>query len=77
MSMQDLVATGSEQVRAYLAAQGMVDEDITKYLIGARDEGIATFTFGPDEVVVAPRYTVDYAGDAYHLLVEDANPLGA
>lgn len=66
-----LVATGSEQVRAYLSAQGMVDEDITKYLLGARATGVATFTFGPDEVGVAPRYTVDYAEDAYHLTVED------
>jgi hypothetical protein len=48
----------------------MVDEDITKYLLEARESGTATFTFGPDEAGIAPRYAVGYAGDMYYLTVE-------
>jgi hypothetical protein len=75
MSMQDLsargtdlVAAGSEQVRAYLSAQGMVDEDIALHLDEAASRGTAVFTFGSAEV--AFRYTISTAGGSCLLTVD-------
>lgn len=71
MEQQDqLVATGGENVRAYLTDQGMTEEDITKYLVQARGPAMASFTFGPDEATVAPRYNLMFADEVYRLTVE-------
>jgi hypothetical protein len=67
-----LAATGGDKVRAYLSAQGMLDEDIAKYLGQARGEELASFTFGPDEAGIAPRYTLLFADEVYRLTVEHA-----
>ena len=63
------VAAGGDEVRAYLVRQGMMKDDIAKYLLKARESGAATFTFGPDEVGIVPRYTVIYADGHYRLTV--------
>ncbi|HUZ26571.1 MAG TPA: hypothetical protein VMV07_22690 [Streptosporangiaceae bacterium] len=69
---EQLVATGGEDIRAYLAAQGMTEDDITKYLVQARGSGpaMASFTFGPDEAGIAPRYNLMFADEVYRLTVE-------
>ena len=66
---RQLLATRSDEVRDYLSGQGMVEEDIAKYLTLARDTGTTAFTFGPDEAS-APRYTVRYADGGCQLTVE-------
>jgi hypothetical protein len=66
---RQLLATHSDEVRDYLSGQGMVEEDIAKYLTLARDTGTIAFTFGPDEAS-APRYTIRYADGGYQLTVE-------
>jgi hypothetical protein len=65
-----LVATGTEQIRAYLSAQGMADDDMTKYLTEARGPSQASFTFGPEEAGIVPRYTLMFADEVYRLTVE-------
>jgi len=67
-----VAATGGDDVRAYLSAQGMLDEDIAKYLGQARAGELASFTFGPDEAGIAPRYTLLFANEVYRLTVEHA-----
>jgi hypothetical protein len=66
---RQLLATSSDQIWDYLSGQGMVEEDIAKYLTLASDAGTIAFTFGPDEAS-APRYTICYAGGSYQLTVE-------
>jgi hypothetical protein len=72
MEQQDqLVATGGDEVRAYLSARGMNEEDITVHLTEARGPVMTTFTFGSEEVSAA-RYTLVFAGGVYRLTIEPA-----
>ena len=66
---RELLAARSDEIRDYLSGQGMVEEDIAKYLTLARDTGTITFTFGPDEES-APRYTIRFADGGCELTVE-------
>jgi hypothetical protein len=65
-----LVATGTDQIRSYLSAQGMLEDDMAKYLAQARGPSQVSFTFGPDEAGIAPKYTLMFADEVYRLTVE-------
>jgi hypothetical protein len=65
-----LVATGGDEVRAYLTDQGMAEDDITKYLVRARGPAAASFTFGPGGAGSAPAYHLMFADEVYRLTVE-------
>ncbi len=69
MEERQLLATRRDEVGDYLSGQGMVEEDIAKYLTLARDTGPVAFTIGPDEAS-APRYTIRSADGGYQLTVE-------
>jgi hypothetical protein len=71
MKQQDqLVATGGDEVRAYLSAQGMAEEDITVHLTEARGPAMTNFRFGPEEAGRTPRYTLVFADGVYRLTIE-------
>jgi hypothetical protein len=71
MEQQDqLVATGGDEVRAYLSAQGMTEEDIAVHLTEARGPAMTNFRFGPEEAGHVARYTLVFADGVYRLTIE-------
>jgi hypothetical protein len=71
MEQQDqLVATGGDEVRAYLSAQGMTEEDIAVHLTEARGPAMTNFRFGPEAAGPAARYTLVFADGVYRLTIE-------
>jgi hypothetical protein len=71
-----VVAVSTDQVRGYLAAEGMPADEIDRLITEAHRAGSASFGFPPEPGRPAERLKLSFAGAALQLTVEDAGAGG-
>lgn len=63
-----VVASGIDQVRSYLAGRGMPDEEIVRLIAEAERDGTVTFPEAPERS--AERLRLSFAGNALQLTIQ-------
>jgi hypothetical protein len=64
-----VVATGSDQVRSYLAGQGMPAEEISRLIAEAHRAGTVTLPEVPESDRPGERHSLSFVDNAYQLAI--------